>query len=88
MDVEPGVYGEGAQGDLNALTVTKDGIHLVGRAGPGAAVALETAGAATGRHPTHGNLLFLRASSLRSNSLRNFRDELAQSVPGRIRCVR
>jgi parallel beta-helix repeat protein len=44
IEVLPGVYREGAPGDLNALTVTIDGIHLVGRPHPGAPVVLENAG--------------------------------------------
>lgn len=43
VEVEPGVYREGAPGDLNALTVTTPGIRLVGRGHRGA-VVLENAG--------------------------------------------
>jgi parallel beta-helix repeat protein len=42
--VHPGVYREGAADDLNALTITLDGIRLVGRPGPGRPVVLENAG--------------------------------------------
>src|ERR1700674_1853669 len=41
IEVLPGVYREGAAGDLNALTITKSGIHL---AGVGRGVVLENAG--------------------------------------------
>jgi parallel beta-helix repeat protein len=44
IEVLPGTYREGAPGDLNALTVTTDGIALVGRSRPGNAVVLENAG--------------------------------------------
>jgi parallel beta-helix repeat protein len=44
IEVLPGTYHEGAPGDLNALTVTKDGIALVGRSSPGRPVVLENAG--------------------------------------------
>jgi parallel beta-helix repeat protein len=44
VEVFPGVYHEGAAGDLNALTVTRDGISLVGRPAPGRPVVLENAG--------------------------------------------
>ncbi len=40
----PGVYKEGAPGDLNALTVTIDDIELIGRSTPGHPVVLENAG--------------------------------------------
>ncbi len=43
--VLPGIYKEGAPGDLNALTVTIDGIELLGSSGPGNPVVLENAGA-------------------------------------------
>ncbi len=42
--VLPGVYKEGAPGDLNALTVTVDGIELVGSSALGNPVVLENAG--------------------------------------------
>ncbi|HET7064855.1 MAG TPA: NosD domain-containing protein [Rudaea sp.] len=42
--VQPGVYHEGAAGDLNALTVTVDGIELIGNSRPGRPVVLENAG--------------------------------------------
>lgn len=44
IEVLPGTYREGAPGDLNALTVTIDGIALVGRSSPGHPVVLENAG--------------------------------------------
>jgi len=44
IEVEPGVYREGWPGDLNALTITVDGIELVGKARPGHPVVLENAG--------------------------------------------
>lgn len=44
IEVLPGTYREGAPGDLNALTVTLDGIALVGRSSPGHPVVLENAG--------------------------------------------
>jgi parallel beta-helix repeat protein len=44
IEVMPGTYREGAPGDLNALTVTLDGIELVGRSRPGRPVVLENAG--------------------------------------------
>lgn len=40
----PGIYKEGAPGDLNALTVTIDGIQLVGLSTPEDPVILENAG--------------------------------------------
>jgi parallel beta-helix repeat protein len=43
--VLPGVYKEGAPGDLNALTITIDRIELLGRSTPGNPVVLENAGA-------------------------------------------
>jgi len=42
--VMPGVYKEGVPGDLNALTITMDGIKLVGRSTPENPVVLENAG--------------------------------------------
>ncbi len=42
--VLPGVYKEGAPGDLNALTVTIDEIALIGRSTPGNPVVLQNAG--------------------------------------------
>lgn len=42
--VLPGVYHEGAPGDLNALTITRGGIQLLGRPAPGRPVVLENAG--------------------------------------------
>src|SRR5260370_31186922 len=42
--VLPGVYKEGAPGDLNALTVTIDEIALIGRSTPEHPVVLENAG--------------------------------------------
>lgn len=42
--VLPGVYKEGAPGDLNALTITIDSIKLVGRSTPQNPVVLENAG--------------------------------------------
>lgn len=44
IEVMPGVYKEGAAGDLNALTITVDGIHLVGRPARNRPVVLENAG--------------------------------------------
>ena len=44
VQVFPGVYHEGAAGDLNALTITTGGISLVGRPAPGKPVVLENAG--------------------------------------------
>src|SRR5439155_9175332 len=44
IEVQPGVYREGAAGELNALTVTIDGIHLVGRPAPGRPVVLQNPG--------------------------------------------
>jgi parallel beta-helix repeat protein len=44
IEVEPGVYHEGRPGDLNALTITIDGIELVGKPRPGRPVVLENAG--------------------------------------------
>ncbi len=44
IEVMPGTYREGAAGDLNALTVTIDGIALVARSHPGHEVVLENAG--------------------------------------------
>ncbi len=42
--VLPGVYHEGAPGDLNALTIGRSGIELLGRPRPGHPVVLENAG--------------------------------------------
>lgn len=42
--VLPGTYREGAPGDLNAVTISQDGIALVGRSRPGNPVVLENAG--------------------------------------------
>ncbi len=42
--VPPGTYHEGSPGDLNALTVTQDGIHLVGLSSPTRPVVLANAG--------------------------------------------
>jgi parallel beta-helix repeat protein len=44
IEVGPGVYHEGLPGDLNALTVTVDGIELVGKPRHGHPVVLENAG--------------------------------------------
>ena len=44
VEVLPGTYHEGSAGDLNALTVTIDGIQLVGRPRRGHPVVLENAG--------------------------------------------
>src|SRR2546423_4319254 len=44
IEVQPGVYHEGRPGDLNALTITIDGIELVGKPRPGRPVVLENAG--------------------------------------------
>src|SRR6266849_3215176 len=44
IEVLPGVYKEGAPGDLNALTITIDRIELLGRSTPGNPVVLENAG--------------------------------------------
>jgi parallel beta-helix repeat protein len=44
IEVLPGTYREGARGDLNAVTITKPGLELVGLARPGAPVVLENAG--------------------------------------------
>ena len=44
IEVMPGTYREGAAGDLNALTITLDGISLVGRSRRGHEVVLENAG--------------------------------------------
>jgi len=44
IEVEPGVYREGRPGDLNALTITLDGIELIGKPRPGRPVVLENAG--------------------------------------------
>ena len=42
--VMPGVYHEGVAGGLNALTLTREGIQLIGVPRPGQAVVLENAG--------------------------------------------
>jgi parallel beta-helix repeat protein len=44
IQVKPGTYREGAPGDLNALTITRSGIELVGQSKPGHPVILENAG--------------------------------------------
>ncbi len=44
IEVLPGTYREGASGDLDALTITLDGIELVGRSRPRHPVVLENAG--------------------------------------------
>src|SRR5690242_65848 len=44
IQVLPGTYREGARGDLNAVTITKNGIELVGLATPGRPVVLENPG--------------------------------------------
>jgi parallel beta-helix repeat protein len=44
IEVLPGVYKEGAPGDLNALTITKDRLELVGRSTPENPVVLQNAG--------------------------------------------
>lgn len=44
IEVRPGVYREGAQGELNALTITQPGISLVGKPRAGEPVVLENAG--------------------------------------------
>ena len=44
IEVQPGTYHEGAPGDLNALTITKGGLELVGLSRPGHPVVLENAG--------------------------------------------
>ncbi|MFL5399530.1 MAG: NosD domain-containing protein [Myxococcales bacterium] len=44
IQVLPGVYREGRPDDLNALTITVDGIELVGKPRPGHPVVLENAG--------------------------------------------
>jgi parallel beta-helix repeat protein len=43
--VQPGVYHEGAPGDLNALTITKPGLQVIGLSSPGQPVVLENSGA-------------------------------------------
>jgi parallel beta-helix repeat protein len=45
IEVLPGVYKEGGSTDLNALTITIDGIQLIGHSTPGNPVILENAGA-------------------------------------------
>src|SRR3974377_298834 len=42
--VRPGVYQEGAPGDLNAVTVTKPGIQIVAQSSPGQPVVLDNPG--------------------------------------------
>lgn len=44
IKVLPGVYHEGAPGDLNAVTITKHGIHLVGLPSRGRPVVLASTG--------------------------------------------
>ena len=44
IEVEPGVYHEGRPGDLNALTITVDGVELIGKTRAGRPVVLENAG--------------------------------------------
>ena len=44
IEVLPGVYKESASGDLSALTITMDGISLVGHSTPDHPVVLENAG--------------------------------------------
>ncbi len=44
IQVLPGTYREGAPGDLNAITISLDGISLVGLSRPGSPVVLENAG--------------------------------------------
>jgi parallel beta-helix repeat protein len=44
VQVLPGVYHEGSQGDLNAITITASGIELVGLSSPNRPVVLESAG--------------------------------------------
>jgi parallel beta-helix repeat protein len=44
IEVLPGLYREGRPDDLNALTITADGIELVGKPRPGHPVVLENAG--------------------------------------------
>jgi len=45
IEVQPGTYREGSPDDLNALTITRGGIELVGLSRPGHPVVLENAGA-------------------------------------------
>ncbi len=45
VQVLPGVYHEGSQGDLNAITITASGIELVGLSSPNRPVVLENGGA-------------------------------------------
>src|SRR4029077_9905856 len=42
--VQPGVYHEGASGDLNAVTITKPGLQVIGLSTPSQPVVLENAG--------------------------------------------
>jgi parallel beta-helix repeat protein len=44
IQVLPGVYREGAAGDLNAITINLSGIHIVGLSSPSRPVVLENAG--------------------------------------------
>jgi parallel beta-helix repeat protein len=44
IQVKPGVYREGAPGDLNAVTVTTPGLEIVGLSRPDAPVVLENVG--------------------------------------------
>jgi parallel beta-helix repeat protein len=44
VQVLPGVYREGSSGDLNALTIAKSGIELIGMSTPQQPVVLESAG--------------------------------------------
>lgn len=44
IQVFPGVYHEGAEGELNAITIEKSGIALVGLSSPGRPVVLEDTG--------------------------------------------
>ena len=44
ISVQPGVFHEGSPGDLNALTITKDGITISGAGSSGNPVILENAG--------------------------------------------
>ena len=42
--VQPGVYHEGAPGDLNAVTITKAGLQIIGLSSSGQPVVLESSG--------------------------------------------
>jgi len=44
VQVLPGVYHEGSQGDLNAITISASGIKLIGLSSPNRPVVLENAG--------------------------------------------